>query len=177
MVIFDLLTFSLAVFLSTIFIALYFYFTRNFKFWQKLGIPYLKPTPFVGNLKDCVFQKVHIAERLQQIYEQHSDKPFVGIFSFDKPSLLIRDPELVKNILVKDAQYFRDRMISFSEKLDPLFSNSLIAIKGQRWRYLRTNLTPVFTSGKMKMMFDLVDSCGKELADCLHKATADGKLL
>jgi hypothetical protein len=28
----------------------------------------------------------------------------------------------------------------------------------------------------MKMMFYLVDTCGKELADCLQKATADGKL-
>jgi hypothetical protein len=27
----------------------------------------------------------------------------------------------------------------------------------------------------MKKMFYLVDTCGKELADCLHKATADGK--
>jgi hypothetical protein len=26
------------------------------------------------------------------------------------------------------------------------------------------------------MMFYLVDFCGKELADCLEKATADGKL-
>jgi CRISPR/Cas system-associated endonuclease/helicase Cas3 len=29
----------------------------------------------------------------------------------------------------------------------------------------------------MKMMFCLVDTCGKELADCLHKATADGKFI
>jgi hypothetical protein len=28
----------------------------------------------------------------------------------------------------------------------------------------------------MKMMFYLVDFCGKELADCLEKATADGML-
>jgi hypothetical protein len=28
----------------------------------------------------------------------------------------------------------------------------------------------------MKIMFCLVDICGKELADCLEKATADGKL-
>jgi hypothetical protein len=177
MPVFESLTFILVVFLSAIFIALYYYFTRNFKFWQKLGIPYLKPTPFVGSLKECVFQKVNFGKHFQQIYEEHSDKPCVGIFSFDKPSLLIRDPELVKNILVKDAQYFVDRTISLNEKLDPLFSRGLFAIKGQRWRYLRTSLTPVFTSGKMKMMFYLVDTCGKELADCLHKATADGKLL
>jgi hypothetical protein len=28
----------------------------------------------------------------------------------------------------------------------------------------------------MKVMFYLVDFCGKELADCLGKVTADGKL-
>jgi hypothetical protein len=34
----------------------------------------------------------------------------------------------------------------------------------------------VFTSRKMKMMFSLVDTWGKELADCLERVTADGKL-
>jgi hypothetical protein len=161
--------------LSAIFIALYLYFTRNFKFWQKLGIPYVKPTPFVGTLKECVFQKVNIGENLQQIYEQHSDKQYVGIFSFDKPILLIRDLELVKNILVKDFQFFMDRIISFDENLDPLCSKLLFVSKGQRWRHWRTNLTQVFTSGKMKKMFYLVDACGKELADCLDKASYNGK--
>jgi cytochrome P450 family 6 len=167
--------FILIAFITAPAVCLYFYFVRNFKFWQKLGVLYVKPTPFFGNLKNCVFQKVNIGKRLQQIYDENSDKPYVGIFSFDKPSLLIRDLELVKNILVKDSQYFVDRIVSFNEKLDPLFSRSLFVIKGQRWRHLRTNLTPVFTSGKMKMMFYLVDTCGKELADCLDNATADGK--
>jgi cytochrome P450 len=88
---------------------------------------------------------------------------------------LIRDVGLVKNILVKDSQSFMDRVISVDEELDPLLSSSLFVIKGQRWRHLRTNLSPVFTSGKMKKMFYLVDTCGKELADCLHNATFYGK--
>ena len=165
----------LVVPLSAIFIASYIYFTRNFKFWQKLGIPYVKPTPFVGNFKECAFQKASIGKHLQKIYEQHSDKPYVGIFSFDKPILLIRDLELVKNILVKDFQNFIDRVISLDEKLDPLGSKGLFAMKGQLWRHWRTNLTPAFTSGKMKMMFYLVDTCGKELADCLDKNSVYGK--
>ena len=165
----------LVVSLSAIFIALYLYFTRNFKFWQKLGIPYAKPTPFVGNLKESVFQKVNIGKHLQHIYEQHSDKPYVGIFSFDKPILLIRDVELVKNILVKDFQNFTDRIIFIDEKLDLLCSRSLFVMKGQTWRHWRTNLTPVFSSGKMKMMFYLVDTCGKELVHCLEEASVYGK--
>jgi hypothetical protein len=172
---FESIILVLAVSLFAILIAFYFYFTRNFKFWQKLSIHYVNPTPFVGNLKECVFQKVNFGRHLQQIYEKHSDKTYVGIFSFDKPILLIRDLELVKNILVKDFQYFIDRIISLDEKLDPLCSKILFVSKGQRWRNWRTNLTPVFTTGKIKKIFYLVDTCGKELADCLDKASYSGK--
>jgi cytochrome P450 family 6 len=162
--------------ITTIFIGLYFYVTRNFNFWQKLGVPYVKPTPFFGSLKECALLKRTIGEQLQRIDNEHSDKPYVGIFSFDKPSLLICDLDLVKNILVKDFQNFMDRIFSIEERFDPLFGNNLSILKGQMWRHLRTNLTPVYTSRKMKMMFCLVDTCGKELTDCLEKATADGKL-
>jgi len=171
-----LLSLTFLSFISAIFTGLYFHFTRNFNFWHKLGVPYVKPTPFFGNLKDCVLLKATIGEQLQRIYNEQSDKPYVGIFSFDKPSLLIRDVELVKNILVKDFQTFMNRVISVEKKFDPLFGNVLSAVRGQLWRHLRTNLTSVFTSRKMKMMFYLVDTCGKELADCLEKVTADGEL-
>jgi cytochrome P450 len=161
--------------ITAIFIGLYFYVTRNFKFWHKLGIPYVKPTPFVGNLKECVLLKTTIGEQLQRIYKENSDKPYVGFFWISKPSLLVRDPELVRNILVKDFHTFMDRKLSAKEKIDPIFGNSLPLLKGSLWRHVRTNLTPVFTSRKIKVMFNLVDICGKELADCLEKATADGK--
>jgi len=94
----------------------------------------------------------------------------------DKPTFLVRDLELVKSILVKDFQNFMGRVFSMEERLDPPFSNSLVLLKGQIWRHLRTNLTPVFTSSIMKLMFCLVDTCGKELADYVQKTTADGKL-
>jgi cytochrome P450 len=84
--------------------------------------------------------------------------------------------ELVKNILVKDFQNFMDHTFSIEEKIDPLIGNVLLSLKGQVWRHLRTNLTPLFTSRKIKKMFYLVEFCSKELADCLSKATMDGKL-
>jgi cytochrome P450 len=110
------------------------------------------------------------------MYNEHSDKAYVGFFSFDRPSLLIRDLELVKNILVKDFNAFMNHALSTDEKLEPLFANQLGLLKGEIWRHIRANLNPAFTSVKLKKMFYLVDICGKELADCLHRATADGKL-
>jgi cytochrome P450 len=70
-----------------------------------------------------------------------------------------------------------DRTASIEETFDPILGKSLSMLNGELWRYLRMKLTPVFTSRKMKMMFYLVDICGKELADCLEIATADGKFL
>ena len=127
---FQSITFYLISVITAIFIGFYFYLTRNFKIWQKLGVPYIKPTPFFGSLKECALQKTTIGEQLQKIYNEHSDKPYVGIFSFDKPGLLIRDLELVKNILVKDFQNFVDRILSVEERFDPLFGNILGVLKG-----------------------------------------------
>jgi cytochrome P450 family 6 len=172
---FESVTLSLITIFTAVFTGLYLYFTRNFNFWKKRGIPYLKPTPFLGNLKDLVFQKIGIGHHLQKIYDENKDVPYVGIFSFDQPSLMIRDLDLVKNILVKDSQYFIDRIITFNEVLDPLFGKTMFTLKGQRWRHIRVNLTPVFTSGKMKKMFYLVENCAKELAHYLDRATANGK--
>jgi cytochrome P450 family 6 len=160
---------------SLLFIGLYLYFIRNFNFWKKLGIPYIKPLPFLGNLKECALQKLIIGEQLKRFYEEHGDKPYVGIFSFDQPSLLVRDLELVKNILVKDANIFADRIFSVDGDSDTMFGRNLFTLKGLRWRQIRVNLTPVFTSGKMKNMFHLVVLCCKDLTDFLDRTTSGGK--
>jgi len=66
----SLLLYTLSV-LAGLFIILYIYFMRNFNFWKKRGIPYEKPLPFVGNLKDAFLQKLDIGQNLKQIYDQN----------------------------------------------------------------------------------------------------------
>lgn len=172
----DCLTLSLTIF-SAVFIGLYFYFIRNFNFWKKLGVPYPKPMPFLGNLKETVLQKVTIANYLKNLYDEYSDKPYVGIFSFDQPGLVVRDLDLVKKILVKDSNVFADRNATVNRNMDPLIAKSLGGEKGKRWRQLRVNLSPIFATNKMKNMFHMVVLCCKDLTDFLNMETADGKRL
>ena len=41
-------------------------------------------------------------------------------------------------------------------------------MRGTQWRKLRAKLTPTFTSGKMKLMFSLMNECAEELRNFLE---------
>lgn len=90
-----------------------------------------------------------------------------GLYEFFRPILVINDPELIKNVLVKDFEHFSDRR-KFDRKAgtterDMVLMEMVTSKNGPEWKGLRSVVTPVFTSGKIKSMFPLV--CDK--ADAL----------
>jgi cytochrome P450 family 6 len=44
---------------------------------------------------------------------------------------------------------------------------SVLSLEGQEWKERRVKLTPMFTSGKMKMMFDIINSIGDRFVTVL----------
>ncbi|XP_068083899.1 cytochrome P450 6k1 [Anabrus simplex] len=97
--------------------------------------------------------------------------PYVGMFSFDRPVLLLRD--LIKNLLLKDFSYFPDKGFTGS-KNDPLFGEALFSLKGQYWKDVRAKLSPAFSSGKMKRMFLLVEEQAAQLDHYFDDAADTG---
>ncbi|PSN38735.1 Cytochrome P450 6j1 [Blattella germanica] len=153
---------------SLIISGLYLYFIRHFNYWKEKSVSYVEPFPFFGNLKDVMLQKTDIGHLLKNVYDTHKGMPYVGIFFFDQPALLIRDLNLVKQILVKDSyEYFMDRIINMDENVDPMGNKNMFSLKGEKWRYMRAKMTPTFTSVKIKNMLHLVQTCGNELVECL----------
>lgn len=127
----------------------YKHVTRNFDYWKKRNIPFIKPIPLFGNFYEVCTVKTVMGECIAKMYNQ-VNSAFFGIFIFDRPCLVVKSPELVKSVLVKDFNYFKDRTMLSDEKCDPLAAHLLFASKNPEWRFVRTKLTPLFTSGKLK---------------------------
>lgn len=98
------------------------------------------------------------------------------MFEFTRPLYVLRDPEVIKQMAVKDFEYFEDHRPFIDEKIDVLFGNSLFMLKGEKWRDMRATLSPAFTGSKMRLMFDLVTDCGYQMAEYFKKEAAAGKL-
>lgn len=128
---------------------LYKHVTRDFDYWKKKKVPFLKPLPFFGNFYEVFAMKTVMGECIAKMYRE-MDAPFFGIFVFDRPCLVLKSPEVIRAVLVKDFNSFKDRTMLSNEKADPMGAHLLFASKNPEWRFIRTKLSPVFTSGKLK---------------------------
>jgi hypothetical protein len=101
-----------SVFLSWLSIAtllayfIYWYSTSTFNYWKEKGIPHLKPEPGFGNTRRMFFKISH-AEQFKIFYDKFDGKPFCGVFQFRSPILVVRNPDLIKLVMVKDFSYFQ----------------------------------------------------------------------
>nr|Q964R0.1 RecName: Full=Cytochrome P450 6k1; AltName: Full=CYPVIK1 [Blattella germanica]AAK57914.1 cytochrome P450 CYP6K1 [Blattella germanica] len=155
------------VILATLIVAAYLYYAVRFTYWKRKGVVNPKPLPVFGNFLPSVLQKRSPGQILWDIYKA-AEAPFVGFYIFARPAILIKDPNIIKHVLVKDFNAFSDRHASAAES-DTLGSQNLFTLNGAPWKYLRVKLSPTFTSGRMKKMYPLVESCAKQLQDYLKE--------
>lgn len=155
-------------------ILLYFYLKRSYTYWERNGFKTLPGANYLcGHFRKTLLRKEFIGNVVKHLYDSTSE-PFVGIYSILTPILLVRDPELIRLIMIKDFAHFSDRGVHCNEDYDPL-SGNLFGVTGQRWKYLRSQLTPAFTSGKLKAMFSTIIDCGSSLSNYLNEFTINGK--
>ena len=80
----------------------------------------------------------------------------------------MRDPELVHSILTRNFTEFHDRGVYYNEKLDPINAH-LFFLPGEKWKIMRAKLSPVFTSGKMKQIFLLIQDSADKYSKTLEQ--------
>lgn len=162
-------------FLLVLIAVLYVYGTKTHNYWKERGVKHDKPIPLLGTDAQRIFQKRSIAQRAADMYWKYPNERFVGYFRTNIPELVIRDPDLVKQIITTDFSYFYARGLQQSHKvIEPLLRNLFFA-DGDLWRLLRQRMTPAFTSGKLKAMFPLIVERAERLQTRLLETAAAGR--
>ncbi|XP_018571685.1 cytochrome P450 9e2 isoform X2 [Anoplophora glabripennis] len=131
-------------------------------YWQKRGIVHAKPWMAIVKV---VCSSKSFFEIIIDSYNQFSDRRYYGSYQFMTPSLFVRDLDLIKRITVKDFDHFTDRMNFISEKADPLMGLNLFNLGGEKWRDMRSTLSPAFTSAKMRAMYTLMQETAEHFVE------------
>lgn len=102
--------------IATLIATAYLYVRNAFSYWKRKGVPYIQPSFPFGNLKDSLLQRISFAEAVKKLYDS-SKEPYLGIYSTVSPFLIIRDPNIIRDILIKDFPSFHHRGINANEKV------------------------------------------------------------
>ncbi|KAJ8875158.1 hypothetical protein PR048_023051 [Dryococelus australis] len=152
---------------------IHLYMSRNYRYWKRKGVAFLEPQPFIGNLKPLLILKESPGTFLAKMYDMKPGAPYLGFFIFDRPALLLRDPDMIQKVLATGFRHFRDRFTSADEHRDPLGARNVFVAKGRLWRRLRTRLAAAFTSGNLRLHFPAAEKIALQLRD--HLAAHRGR--
>lgn len=168
--------FTLALVVIVIF-GLYLFGTRNHKYWEIRGVKHDKPVPFFGNNFRNYFMQISTSQMAEEMYWKYPTEKVVGFYRASRPELVIRDPEVAKQILITDFAHFYLRGLNQDrDNIEPLLRNLFFA-DGDLWKLLRQRITPAFTSGKLKAMFPLIVERAERLqARALSAAAANKEI-
>ncbi|KAH8297063.1 hypothetical protein KR044_004456, partial [Drosophila immigrans] len=162
----------LIVSLATVFII---WQKRTHSYWQRNGVKCIKALPIVGSCKPFLTGKVPFFEQISLFHQAKGfeNEPLVGVYFLKGPGVIIRDLELIKTVMIKKFNYFVNRVLNTDPHHDPLGYNNLFFVRSPEWKGLRSKISPVFTSGKIKQMYPLMLEIGKDLESNLQKVPAD----
>jgi len=144
--------------------------------WDRVGVPTVPGhLPLLGHmLEDLNYQGLRWL-KCHEHYLKTKDSPLVGRYGpLGMKAYAVQSVELSQRLFVKDFDHFTDRRSFASEKYSEEMLNNLT---GERWKNVRSHMTPAFTSGKLKVIFDFMERKSHNLVQHLHKKMEDEKVI
>lgn len=161
---------TLVFLILTSLVILYLYLTRNYKYWQKRGVPSPKNVlPGIGNMWEFFTMKVSFSECCLNIYNKYKGCSMVGFYNFTTPTLMVLEPQLVKTVLQTNFASFHENTLKINPDLDPLLANNPFFTYGEKWATGRKRLTYAFSSMRLKILLESVKQVCLKFEDYLNK--------
>lgn len=161
--------FSVTLSLFLVFLGLlYWYSVYPFSVLSRCGIKHPKPVPFLGNI--FMFRQGFFGA-VTDIIKTHGR--VCGYYLGRRPVVVVADPDILRQVMVRDFWSFPNRMtLRFATK--PL-SDCLLMLRNDRWKRVRSILTPSFSAAKMKEMVPLINTAIDALMNNLNVHAESGE--
>ncbi|KAM9582281.1 thromboxane-A synthase isoform 2-T2 [Guaruba guarouba] len=151
--------------LAVFVVLLYWYSTSAFSKLSKVGIRHPPTLPFIGNL---LFFHEGFWENHTKLITEYG--PVCGYYIGRQMFVVVSTPEMIKQILVTDFSNFTNR--TKPNLISKPMLDSILCLRDDRWKYVRSLLTPAFSDTKLKEMTPLINQACDVLL-CNLKAYAD----
>ncbi|XP_050096593.1 cytochrome P450 6g1 [Anopheles aquasalis] len=147
----------------------WFVTTIGTRYWQRSPVPYIEGRPVVGNFLEAILMRKSMFDLMDELYasDRVRGSALFGISKLITPTLVLREPELIKQILIKDAAFFSNRTMCTDPHGDPIGYYNLLMIRNPLWKQLRSYLTPSLSLSKIKQMYPLVAQIGVDMVASL----------
>merc|ERR1711963_1004555 len=165
---------EIVIFVILLFLFAYYSKTRKWQKFQSRGIPYATPYFPLGSIHNwkLIFSSTsNLSEQFRTYLgtDLMKEKMF-GVYGHPDrdEALLINDIDLAKRMMIKDFDHFVDRTdfglkFDHSQIGDRIIGNMFMFQKGDIWKTMRSMMTPVFTTGKLKLMYPLLLKVSQQL--------------
>ncbi|CAL1287242.1 unnamed protein product [Larinioides sclopetarius] len=120
-------------------------FLRHDDYWKKRGVPHMPRTSYYAMWRN--FGEKGMAGVVRDMGKNNLGRVY-GAFEGSKPHVVISDPELLRDIFIKDFHIFPERRSATIG--DPLSDCAVSNLTGEQWKRVRTIITPAFTSKRMR---------------------------
>ncbi|GAV06340.1 hypothetical protein RvY_16350 [Ramazzottius varieornatus] len=141
---------------------------QKYEYWRKRGVPGPRAVPILNQFLD--FSKKGIGG-----FDLGLIKKFGRVCGYydTGPILLVSDPEMLKDIMVKDFSVFANRR-DFDLN-GPIMELNVSVLRDQHWKHVRNVLVPAFSSGKMRQMEHLITDCCETMGAHMDKVAKNGE--
>lgn len=150
----------------------YWFGVSGYTLTSHVCLPGPKPWPYVGNLLDA--SKYDGLHNAFLAYTEKYGKVFKMYMGRD-PIIAVADPEILKNLLVKDFHKFRNRPDFLGGR--PPLSKGLFGARDNDWKRVRSILTPTFSSLKMKEIVPIIEEAAGIMASKFENLANEGQCI
>lgn len=143
---------------------------KSWNYFEKRNVKFIRGLPFLGSFYEMILGKKAFPNLLKDFYYKYPNESFIGLYELiGKKVYLVRDPDIVKQITIKDFDHFTNHRFNIDEHVEPLFGRSLFFMRDNKWKRMRTTLSPAFTGSKMRLLYSLITDCTEEFVNFLNK--------